>query len=49
MRTPQEADELIAAAKKTGAKIAIAHRNRYHPALEMADLALWDEPGTSLR
>ncbi|MFT5129507.1 MAG: putative dehydrogenase [Rhodothermales bacterium] len=37
VRTPQETDELIAAAKKTGAKIAIAHRNRYHPVLATID------------
>lgn len=34
-RSPQEADEVIAAAAKTGTKIAVAHRNRYHPALPM--------------
>lgn len=32
-RTPAEADSLIAACKKHGAKIAVAHRNQYHPAL----------------
>ena len=32
-RTPAEADELVAAAEKANAKIAIAHRNRYHPAI----------------
>jgi len=32
-RSPEEADEVIAAADKTGAKIAVAHRNRYHPVL----------------
>jgi len=32
-RSPQEADEVIAAAEKTGTRIAIAHRNRYHPVL----------------
>ena len=32
-RTPAEAESLIAACKKRGAKIAVAHRNRYHPAL----------------
>ncbi len=30
-RSPQEADEIIAAADKAGTKIAVAHRNRYHP------------------
>lgn len=32
-RTLAEADEIIAAAEKTGTKIAIAHRNRWHPVL----------------
>lgn len=32
-RSPQEADEIIAAAGKAGTKIAIAHRNRYHPVM----------------
>lgn len=31
-RTPAEADEIIAACKKRNVKLAIAHRNRYHPA-----------------
>lgn len=33
LRSPAEADEVIAAAEKSGTKIAIAHRNRYHPVL----------------
>jgi predicted dehydrogenase len=37
VRTPAEADELIAACDKHGAKIAVAHRNRYHPALKQID------------
>ena len=36
-RTPSEADRLIAACKKHGATIAVAHRNRYHPALNQID------------
>ncbi|NNC86868.1 MAG: Gfo/Idh/MocA family oxidoreductase [Akkermansiaceae bacterium] len=32
-RTPEEADRILAAGEKHGAKIAVAHRNRYHPAL----------------
>lgn len=32
-RTPAEADDLIAAAEKRGTKVAVAHRNRYQPAL----------------
>lgn len=34
-RSPQEADEIIAAAGKAGTKVAIAHRNRYHPVLPL--------------
>lgn len=37
VRTPAEADSLIAACKKHGAKIAVAHRNRYHPMLKVID------------
>ena len=36
-RTPEEADSLIAACKKYKAKIAVAHRNRYHPVLGQVD------------
>lgn len=32
-RTLEEADEIVAACERTGAKVAIAHRNRYHPAV----------------
>jgi predicted dehydrogenase len=32
-RTPAEADRLIGAADRSGATIAVAHRNRYHPVL----------------
>lgn len=32
-RTPAEADALIAATDKHGAKVAVAHRNRYQPGL----------------
>ncbi|WP_395745065.1 Gfo/Idh/MocA family protein [Prosthecobacter sp.] len=32
-RSAAEADEVIAAAEKAGTKIAVAHRNRYHPVL----------------
>lgn len=34
-RTLAEADEIIAAADKAGTKIAIAHRNRYHPVMPL--------------
>lgn len=33
--TLAEADEIIAASEKHGTKIALAHRNRYHPALPL--------------
>lgn len=32
-RSPAEADEIVAACAETDCKIAIAHRNRYHPSL----------------
>jgi predicted dehydrogenase len=32
-RTPAEADDVVAACAKSGAKLAVAHRNRCHPAL----------------
>lgn len=35
-RSPREADEIVAAAARENVKIALAHRNRYHPALPMA-------------
>jgi predicted dehydrogenase len=41
-RTPAEADALIAACEKHGAKIAVAHRNRYHPALKRIDEMIAD-------
>ncbi|MDR3403289.1 MAG: Gfo/Idh/MocA family oxidoreductase [Chthoniobacter sp.] len=42
-RTPAEADEIIAAADKRKVKIAIAHRNRYHPALPAIERMLKDK------
>ncbi len=41
-RTPSEADQLISAAEKRGAKIAVAHRNRYHPVLPIIKKLLVD-------
>ncbi|MAS97019.1 MAG: 3-chlorobenzoate-3,4-dioxygenase [Verrucomicrobiales bacterium] len=32
-RTPAEADDIVSACKESGTKLAIAHRNRYHPVL----------------
>jgi len=34
-RTPAEADELIAACDRRKVRLAVAHRNRYHPVLPM--------------
>lgn len=36
-RTPSEADRLIDAAEQRGTKIAVAHRNRYHPVLPIVN------------
>lgn len=33
LRTPAEVDSVLAAAAETGTRIAIAHRNRYHPVI----------------
>lgn len=35
LRTPAECDEVLAASKKSNTKIAIAHRNRYHPVMKI--------------
>ena len=35
--TPAEADEIVAACQRHGVKLAVAHRNRYHPALPMVE------------
>lgn len=32
-QTPQQADEIVSACESTGVRLAIAHRNRYHPVL----------------
>jgi predicted dehydrogenase len=37
VRSPSEADRLIDACEKHDVKIAVAHRNRYHPVLEIID------------
>ena len=41
-RTPAEADEVVAAADKKKVKIAIAHRNRYHPAVPVVEKLVKD-------
>lgn len=42
-RTLAEVDEIIAAAQKSGTKLALAHRNRFHPALAAVDKLLKEE------
>lgn len=37
VRSPGEADEIISACEKHSAKVAVAHRNRYHPVLKVID------------
>ncbi|WP_345323819.1 Gfo/Idh/MocA family oxidoreductase [Novipirellula rosea] len=39
-RTLQEADQIVAACQRSGTRLAIAHRNRYHPALPVTQAAI---------
>lgn len=41
-RSPREADEIIAACDEHHVKLAVAHRNRYHPALQAIDRVIAD-------
>jgi len=41
-RSPEEADELVAAAEAKGVKISIAHRNRFHPVLPVVRKLIQD-------
>ncbi|MGB0578350.1 MAG: Gfo/Idh/MocA family protein, partial [Limisphaerales bacterium] len=41
--TPAEADEISAACKKRGTKLAIAHRNRYNPTLAAIDTLIAED------
>src|SRR5690606_11892373 len=41
-RTPAEADAIVAACERSGTQLAIAHRNRYHPAVPVALAAVKD-------
>jgi len=41
-RTPAECDTLLAAANERNVKIAVAHRNRYHPVLPLIDKLVAD-------
>ncbi|TWU25437.1 1,5-anhydro-D-fructose reductase [Novipirellula galeiformis] len=39
-RTLEEADAIVAACERSGTKLALAHRNRYHPALVATQAAI---------
>lgn len=41
-RTPAEADEIVAACSRSGTRLAVAHRNRWHPALDHAKTLVED-------
>ncbi len=41
-RTPAEADEIIVACDTNNVKLAVAHRNRYHPTLQAIDKLIAD-------
>jgi len=41
-RTPAEADDAVAACSASGTRLAIAHRNRYHPAIAVVQRAVAD-------
>ncbi len=42
VRSPREGDQIAAACSKSGTKLAIAHRNRYHPVLPVLKKLLAD-------
>ena len=49
VRTPAEADDVVRLCKERGVRLAIAHRNRYHPALPvLAELLASGEFGKPL-
>lgn len=41
-RTPAEADQIVAACEAKSVRLALAHRNRYHPALKQVEQMLKD-------
>lgn len=43
VRTPTEADQVISACQQHGTKVAVAHRNRYHPVLKTIDQLIADK------
>ena len=42
-RTPAEADEIVAACEQRNVKLALAHRNRWHPVLPVIDKLVKDD------
>lgn len=40
VQTPAEADQVLVASRESGCKVAVAHRNRYHPTLKVIDRLL---------
>jgi len=42
LRSPAECDEVLTAARDANTKIAVAHRNRYHPVLQAIDRLVED-------
>ena len=42
-RSPREADEIIAGCRRHGTKLAVAHRNRWHPTLQTIDKLIAEE------
>lgn len=41
-RTPEEADQIVAESRKHNTKIAVAHRNRYHPVIHVINRMIDD-------
>lgn len=41
-RTPAETDDIVDACRTHGTRLALAHRNRYHPAIKVAQQAVAD-------
>lgn len=42
VRTPREADEVLRACQQHGSRVAVAHRNRYHPTMKVIAQAIAD-------
>ena len=42
VQTPKQLDEVVQACRENGTKLAVAHRNRYHPVLQTIDQLIAD-------